>query len=177
MTNEEKCGIISSASQALSAEPNKKEELMSAQQKIAILYCRLSDEDELEGESNSIQNQRSILTEYARKNGFRNTRVFIDDGYTGLNFDRPQFKEAMKLIESGEADTIIVKDLSRFGRDYLKVGEYLEIYFPENDIRFIAINDNVDSARGYDDFTPHRCLFNDFYAKDTSRKVREIIFF
>ena len=175
MTNEEKCDIISSASQALSAEPNKKEELMSAQQKITILYCRLSDEDELEGESNSIQNQRSILTEYARKNGFRNTRVFIDDGYTGLNFDRPQFKEAMKLIESGEADTIIVKDLSRFGRDYLKVGEYLEIYFPENDIRFIAINDNVDSARGYDDFTPHRCLFNDFYAKDTSRKVRAVM--
>ena len=176
MTNTENRDIINSASQALSAEPIEKEDIsnMSAQQKITVLYCRLSDEDALDGESNSIQNQRSILTEYARKNGFTNTRIFVDDGYTGLNFDRPQFKEAIKLIENGEADTFIVKDLSRFGRDYLKVGEYLEIIFPENDIRFIAVNDNVDSARGYDDFTPHRCLFNDFYAKDTSRKVRAV---
>lgn len=177
MTNTENRDIINSASQALSAEPIEKEDIsnMSAQQKITVLYCRLSDEDALDGESNSIQNQRSILTEYARKNGFTNTRVFADDGYSGLNFDRPQFKEAIKLIENGEADTFIVKDLSRFGRDYLKVGEYLEIIFPENDIRFIAVNDNVDSARGYDDFTPHRCLFNDFYAKDTSRKVRAVM--
>ena len=144
------------------------------QQRITALYCRLSNEDDLEGESNSISNQRAILLKYAQDHGFRNIQFFVDDGYTGTNFNRPAMQELLSLVEGGQAGTIIVKDLSRFGRDYLQVGKYLEIDFPIQNVRFIAINDGVDSAKGDDDFTPVRSLFNDFYAKDTSRKVRAV---
>lgn len=145
------------------------------QQKITILYCRLSNEDALDGESNSISNQRDILTRYAADHGYNNTRVMVDDGYSGTNFDRPGVQEALSLVEQGLVGTFIVKDMSRFGRDYLQVGRYTELVFPSYDVRFIAINDGVDSAKEDSDFTPFRNLFNDFYAKDTSKKVRAIM--
>lgn len=145
------------------------------QQKITILYCRLSNEDALDGESNSIANQRSILTRFAADQGFTNTRILVDDGYTGTNFNRPGVQEGLSLVEQGLVGTWIVKDMSRFGRDYLQVGRYTEIVFPSFDVRFIAVNDGVDSERGDNDFTPFRNLFNDFYAKDTSKKVRSVM--
>ena len=145
------------------------------QQQITALYCRLSNEDDLDGESNSIQNQRAILQKFAQDQGFWNIRYFVDDGYSGTNFNRPAVKEMLSLVEAGKVGTIIVKDMSRFGRDYLQVGQYTELVFPSYDVRFIAVNDGVDSARGDNDFTPVRNLFNDFYAKDTSRKVRAVI--
>ena len=145
------------------------------QQKITILYCRLSNEDTLDGESNSVQNQRAILTRYAADHGFTNTRILVDDGYTGTNFNRPGVQEGLSLVEQGLVGTWIVKDMSRFGRDYLQVGRYTEIVFPSYDVRFIAVNDGVDSERGDNDFTPFRNLFNDFYAKDTSKKVRSVL--
>ena len=132
---------------------------MLDQQKITVLYCRLSNEDALDGESNSIANQRSILQAYADSHGFTNTRVLIDDGYTGTNFNRPGIQEALSLVEQGLVSTFIVKDMSRFGRDYLQVGQYTELIFPSYDVRFIAINDGVDSAYGDNDFTPFRNLF------------------
>ena len=146
-----------------------------ANQKYTVLYARLSQEDDREGESNSIQNQRMILEKYAVDNGFENTLFLSDDGYSGTNFNRPAWKELMKLAENDEVGTIIVKDMSRLGRDYLQVGQYTEMIFPGYGIRFIAINNNVDSLYGDNDFTPFVNLFNDFYAKDTSRKIRAVV--
>ena len=166
--------IISTSTTVLSADPTKEDNEMD-QQRITALYCRLSNEDDLEGESNSISNQRVILLKYAQDHGFQNTQFFVDDGYTGTNFNRPAMQELLSMVEAGQVGTIIVKDLSRFGRDYLQVGKYLEMEFPMQNVRFIAINDGVDSAKGEDDFTPIRSLFNDFYAKDTSRKVRAVM--
>ena len=145
------------------------------QQKITILYCRLSNEDLVDGESNSIANQRSILSSYAASHGFTNTKVLVDDGYTGTNFNRPGVQEGLALVEQGLVGTWIVKDMSRFGRDYLQVGRFTEIVFPSYDVRFIAVNDAVDSAKGDNDFTVIRNVFNDFYAKDTSKKVRAVM--
>lgn len=159
----------------LSADPQKKGENGVDQQKITILYCRLSNEDALDGESNSIANQRNILTRFAADHGFTNTHILVDDGYTGTNFNRPGVQEGLSLVEQGLVGTWIVKDMSRFGRDYLQVGRYTEIVFPSFDVRFIAVNDGVDSERGDNDFTPFRNLFNDFYAKDTSKKVRSVM--
>ena len=159
----------------LSADPHKKGENGVDQQKITILYCRLSNEDALDGESNSIANQRNILTRFAADHDFTNTRILVDDGYTGTNFNRPGVQEGLSLVEQGLVGTWIVKDMSRFGRDYLQVGRYTEIVFPSFDVRFIAVNDGVDSERGDNDFTPFRNLFNDFYAKDTSKKVRSVM--
>lgn len=156
------------------ADPNGKENMMD-QQNMTILYARLSNEDALDGESNSIQNQRSILTKFAADHGFTNIKVLVDDGYTGTNFDRPGVQEGLRLVEAGKISTWIVKDMSRFGRDYLQVGHYTELVFPSHDVRFIAINDGVDSSRGDNEFTPFRNLFNDFYAKDTSKKVRAVM--
>lgn len=119
--------------------------------------------------------QRSILTRFAADHGFTNTRILVDDGYTGTNFNRPGVQEGLSLVEQGLVGTWIVKDMSRFGRDYLQVGRYTEIVFPSFDVRFIAVNDGVDSERGDNDFTPFRNLFNDFYAKDTSKKVRSVM--
>ena len=143
-------------------------------EQITALYARLSQEDALDGDSNSIVNQKAVLTKYASDNGFRNPVFFIDDGVSGVTFDRPNFNCMIKEIEAGNVATVIVKDMSRLGRDYLKVGYYTEIFFVERDVRYIAINDGVDSAKGDNDFTPFRNLFNDFYAKDTSKKVRAI---
>ncbi|MDF1494994.1 recombinase family protein [Caproiciproducens sp. CPB-2] len=144
-----------------------------ANPKYNILYGRLSQEDELKGDSNSIQNQRMLLEKYAQENGFVNVKFLYDDGYSGTNFNRPAWSEIMKLIESSEVETLIVKDLSRLGREYLQVGYYTEIYFPQQGVRFIAVNDGVDSLYSEtNDFTPMRNYFNELYAKDSSKKVR-----
>jgi site-specific DNA recombinase len=143
--------------------------------KITALYCRLSRDDELQGDSNSIKNQKTILQKYADDNGFTNTEFFVDDGYSGTNFDRPDWQRLISLMEEGRIGTIIVKDMSRLGRDYLKVGYYTEVLFPGSDIRFIAINNNVDSANQQDsDFTPFLNIINEWYAKDTSKKIRAV---
>ena len=146
-----------------------------ASEKITALYCRLSRDDELQGDSNSIINQKSILKKFADENGFPNTQFFVDDGYSGTNFDRPDWNRLSALIDEGRIGTIIVKDMSRLGRDYLQVGMYTEMVFPNADIRFIAINNGVDSINGTEnDMTPFINIFNEFYAKDTSRKIRAV---
>lgn len=143
--------------------------------KCTALYERLSRDDEMQGESNSIVNQKRYLEEYAQAQGFKNIRHFTDDGYSGTNFKRPGFQEMIAAIEAGEIDVVCVKDLSRFGRDYLKVGFYTEIMFPEKGVRFIAINNSVDSANPMEnDFTPFLNIMNEWYAKDTSNKIRAI---
>ena len=142
---------------------------------ITALYARLSQEDALDGESNSIANQKKILLKYATDNGFPNPTFFIDDGVSGVTFDRPGWNEMIRLSEAGKVKTVIVKDMSRMGRDYLKVGYYTESFFAERDIRYIAINDGVDSDKGDNEFTPFRNLFNDFFARDTSKKIRTVM--
>lgn len=113
--------------------------------RITALYCRLSCDDQLQGDSNSIIHQKEILQKYANDNGFKNTQFFVDDGFSGTNFNRPDWQRLNALIDDGKVGTIIVKDMSRLGRDYLQVGIYTEMVFPNNDIRFIAINNGVDS--------------------------------
>lgn len=148
----------------------KKEEI-----KFTALYERLSRDDEQAGESNSIQNQKKYLEEYARQHGLRNIRHFYDDGYSGTNFNRPGFAALLEEVEAGRVETLVVKDLSRFGRNYLQVGYYTEILFPKKGVRFIAINNNVDSATPQDnDFTPFLNIMNEWYAKDTSNKIKSI---
>ena len=138
---------------------------MLDQQKITILYCRLSNEDALDGESNSIQNQKEFLTRYAAEHGYTNLKILVDDGYTGTNFDRPGVQEDFALVKQGLVGCWLVKDLSRFGRDYLTVGQYTDIIFPSYDVRFIAVNDGVDSERGDSDgFAAIRNLFNEMFS-------------
>ena len=141
---------------------------------ITALYCRLSRDDDVQGDSNSIANQKRILEAYAKQNGFTNLRWYTDDGYSGANFQRPGFQSMLADIEAGKVGTVIVKDMSRLGRNYLQVGFYTEMLFPQKGVRFIAVNDNVDSANGGmdNDFTPLRNLFNEWYARDISRKIR-----
>lgn len=154
---------------------NRQSSYFSANEKITALYCRLSRDDELQGESNSIRNQKDILEKYALDMGFKNLEFFVDDGYSGTNFDRPSWNKLNGLIEDGKVENIIVKDMSRLGRDYLKVGFYTEVLFPDNDIRFIAINNGVDSNNQVEnDLTPFINIFNEFYAKDTSKKIRAV---
>ena len=141
-------------------------------EKITALYLRLSREDEQNGESNSISNQRAMLTDYAKKNGFRDVRTFIDDGVSGATFNRNGFQEMLDLIEQDKVSTVIVKDMSRFGRNYLEVGQLTEIVFPQHNVRLIAIADGVDSDKGEDDFTAFRNVINELYLKDLSRKLR-----
>lgn len=146
-----------------------------ATDKITALYCRLSRDDELQGDSNSILNQKAILQKFADDNGFLNTSYFVDDGYSGTNFDRPDWQRLMALVDEGKVGTVIVKDMSRLGRDYLKVGYYTEVALPGADVRFIAINNGVDSANQQDsDFTPFLNIINEWYAKDTSKKIRAV---
>lgn len=143
--------------------------------KITALYCRLSRDDELQGDSNSIRNQKAILQKYAAEHGFTNVKEFVDDGYSGTNFDRPDWNKLMELVDEGKVGTIIVKDMSRLGRDYLKVGMYTEMVFPNADVRFIAVNNGVDSDNQTEnDMTVFINVFNEFYAKDTSRKIRAV---
>ena len=139
---------------------------------ITALYCRLSRDDGAEGESNSIANQKKLLAKYAKEHGFTNTKFYVDDGYTGTNFNRPGFRQMLEDMEMGYISTVIVKDSSRFGRNYLEVGQYTDYYFPEHNIRFIAINDCIDSDNGEDDFSAFHNVMNEMYAKDISRKVR-----
>ena len=149
--------------------------MASQKQQYTILYGRLSQEDEPAGESNSIQHQRDLLEKYARDKGFENTLFLADDGYSGTNFERPSWKKIVEMIEAGEVSTLIVKDASRLGREYLQVGYYMEIYFPQKNVRFIAVNDGVDSAvESSNDFNPIRNWANELHAKDTSRKVRAV---
>ena len=144
------------------------------QQPITALYPRLSHEDELQGESNSISNQKRILETYAKQNGFSNLRWYTDDGYSGANFQRPGFQAMLADIEAGKVGTVIVKDMSRLGRNYLQVGMYTEMIFPQKGVRFIAINDGVDSAQGENDFAPLRNIFNEWLVRDTSKKIRAV---
>ena len=173
MTATQNYGNIKISTPILSADPNVKEDVMTDQQKITILYCRLSNEDKLEGESNSIQNQRELLTKYAQDHGYTNLKILVDDGYTGTNFQRPGVQEGFELVKQGLVGCWLCKDLSRFGRDYLTVGQYTDIIFPSYDVRFIAVNDGVDSQRGDGEgFAAVRNLFNEWYPRDTSKKVR-----
>ena len=142
--------------------------------KITALYCRLSQEDMQAGESESIQNQKMILQKYADEHHFFNTRFFVDDGFSGVSFEREGLQAMLHEVEAGNVATVITKDLSRLGRNYLKTGELIEIVFPEYEVRYIAINDGVDTAREDNEFTPLRNWFNEFYARDTSKKIRAV---
>ena len=141
---------------------------------ITALYPRLSHEDELQGESNSISNQKRILEAYAKQNGFTNLKWYTDDGFSGANFQRPGFQSMLADIEAGLVGTVIVKDMSRLGRNYLQVGMYTEMIFPQKNVRFIAINDGVDSAQGENDFAPLRNIFNEWLVRDTSKKIKAV---
>ena len=144
-------------------------------EKITALYCRLSRDDDLSGDSNSIVHQKEILGEYAKRHGFTNSVFYVDDGYSGTNFNRPDFQRMLKDIESGLVGTVIVKDMSRFGRNYIMVGYYTEILFEQAGIRFIAVNDGVDNEHDSDEFTPFRNIINEWYARDTSKKVKAVL--
>lgn len=136
------------------------------------IYTRLSRDDGAEGESNSIANQKTLLTKYANNNELENIVYYTDDGYSGTNFNRPDFKRMVADIELGLIGTVLVKDMSRLGREYLQVGYYTETFFPNHDIRFIAVNDGIDSAEGEDDMAPFRNVINELYAKDISKKIK-----
>ena len=143
------------------------------QEEITALYCRLSQDDGREGESNSIVNQKEYLFKYAKEHGFPNPTYYVDDGYTGTNFNRPSFKKMSEDIDKGLVTTVIVKDLSRFGRNYIEVGSYSEIIYPEAGVRFIAIMDNVDTGSlESNEFAAFTNLFNEWYARDISKKRR-----
>ena len=139
---------------------------------VTALYCRLSRDDGTESESNSISNQRTLLQQKAKEYGLTNTRCYVDDGFTGTNFNRPGFQQMLEDIDLGYVSTVMVKDLSRLGRDYVSVGHYTDIYFPEHNVRFIAVNDMVDSADGENELAPFKNIMNEMYARDISRKCR-----
>ena len=148
---------------------------MSRTSKITALYERLSRDDDLNGESNSITNQKKYLEDYARRNGFENIRHFTDDGFSGVNFNRPGFQSLIKEVEAGNVGTLIVKDMSRLGRNYLQVGFYTEILFPQKDVRFLAINNSIDSNNASDnDFAPFLNIMNEWMVRDTSRKIKAV---
>lgn len=141
-------------------------------QEIHALYERLSRDDDAQGDSNSIVNQKKLLEKFAADRGLKKTRHYFDDGFSGTNFNRPGFQKLLKDIEAGYVKTVIVKDMSRLGRDYLEVGMYTDKYFPDHGVRFIAMNDGVDSAEGDNEFAPFRNIMNEWYARDISRKIR-----
>ncbi len=141
-------------------------------QYITALYCRLSNDDGFDGESNSIVNQKRMLMQYAEDHGFENMKYYVDDGYTGTNFKRPGFRSMIDDCDDGFVKTVIVKDMSRFGREYIQVGYYTENYFPEMDIRFIAVADGIDSEKGEDEFAALRNVVNEQYARDGSKKQK-----
>ena len=139
------------------------------------LYCRLSKDDMLQGDSESIKTQKAMLTQYAKEHGFFVAEVYVDDGFSGLNFDRPSFNRMLDDIEAGKIDVVITKDLSRLGRDHLKVGHFTEIYFPMKNVRYIAVNDGVDTANKNNDIAALKNVMNEFYSRDNSRKIRSSI--
>ena len=168
-------GIVNYAFTVPDVERSHMKNKSSGQEKITALYCRLSQDDGREGESNSISNQKEILQAYAKKNGLLHPRFFVDEGYSGTTVDRPAFREMEAMAENGEIATIVVKDLSRFGRNYLEVGQYLEIKYPTLGIRFIAIQDNVDSeSNNGTELMPFSNIFNEWHAASTSKKVRAV---
>ena len=140
--------------------------------RITALYCRLSRDDGYADDSCSIDSQKSMLKEYALNQGFDHCEFFVDDGYSGTNFNRPDFSRMIEMVEHNTISTVVVKDLSRLGREYLQTGYYSEIFFPMHDVRFIAINDGVDTANGENEFAPFKNLLNEMYAKDISRKIK-----
>ena len=139
---------------------------------ITALYCRLSRDDGTEGESNSIGNQKKLLSQKAKEMGLTDTKYYVDDGYTGTNFNRPGFQQLIDDIEIGLVSAVMVKDLSRLGRDYVSVGNYTDSYFPEHNIRFIAVNDAIDSNEGESEIAPFKNILNEMYARDISKKIR-----
>ena len=139
------------------------------------LYCRLSKDDMAQGDSESIKTQKAMLTQYAREHNFLVVEVYVDDGWSGLNFDRPDFNRMLDDIEAGKIDVVITKDLSRLGRDHLKVGHFTEIYFPMKNVRYIAVNDCVDTANKNNDIAALKNVINEFYSRDNSRKIRSSI--
>ena len=147
-------------------------QLAYTEPKVAALYCRLSRDDEIDGESNSISNQKKILLKTAANYGYTQTRIYIDDGISGATFERPGFRAMEQAITNGELDAVFVKDMSRLGRNYLQCGYYTEHFFPDNDIHFVAVNDGVDSRKGEDELVPVRNIFNEWFIRDTSRKIR-----
>ena len=142
--------------------------------KITALYCRLSQDDVLAGESNSITNQKDMLIKYAQDNRLSNPQFYVDDGFSGTTFDRPDFQRMIRDMEDGKIGIIITKDLSRLGRDYLKTGEYIEIIFPDYDVRYIAVNDGVDTAKSENELMAFKNIFNDWFARDTSKKIKAV---
>jgi len=153
-------------------QSNKSKSVAAQEHKIAALYCRLSRDDEQEGESNSIANQKKLLQKVASEYGYTKTAFFVDDGVSGTTFEREGFRKMEQAILDGLVAAVFVKDMSRLGRDYLKCGYYTDSFFPDNGVRFVAINDSVDSAEGDNEFTPFRNIMNEWYARDASRKVR-----
>lgn len=143
--------------------------------KITALYCRLSNDDDLQGESNSIKNQKEMLLRYAEDNKLPNPQFYVDDGWSGTTFDRPDFQRMISDMEKGEIGTIVTKDLSRLGREYLRTGEYIELIFPEYKVRYIAINDGYDTAHSEGEMMVFRNVMNDFYARDCSKKIRTVL--
>ena len=139
---------------------------------ITALYCRLSRDDGMDGESNSIVNQKNLLLQKAKEKGLTDTKFYVDDGYTGTNFNRPGFQQLLSDIEAGYIYAVMVKDLSRLGRDYVSVGNYTDVYFPDHDIRFIAVNDGIDSEEGESEIAPFKNILNEMYARDISKKIR-----
>ena len=166
--------IVTNSNLVLADCPQMMEEsTMKQSDKMTALYCRLSRDDESQGDSNSIVNQKAYLSRYAKEHSFRNTEFFVDDGYTGANFQRPDWQRMMALVEDGKIGTVITKDMSRIGRNYLEVGRYTEITFPQNNVRFIAVNSGVDSANQQDnEFVPFVNIINEYYVRDGSKKVR-----
>ena len=145
---------------------------------ITVVYCRLSQDDGLDGDSNSITNQKKILLEVVKHEKLPNPILFVDDGFSGTNFDRPAISEALRLVENRQVSNFIVKDLSRLGRSYIKVGQLTEITFPSFDVRFIALNDGVDSSKPNETnsiFLPIKSLMDEMYAADTSKKIRAVV--
>ena len=139
---------------------------------ITALYCRLSRDDGMDGESNSIVNQKTLLSQKAKEKGLTDTKFYVDDGYTGTNFNRPGFQQMLSDIEMGYIYAVMVKDLSRLGWDYVSVGNYTDVYFPDHDIRFIAVNDGIDSEEGESEIAPFKNILNEMYARDISKKIR-----
>ena len=178
MTNTTNFDTIEPTNPVLTVAPSKEEtEMLGATEKITALYCRLSQEDERMGESLSIENQKSILLQYAKEHHFPNPVFFVDDGFSGTNYDRPGFQSMLEQVESGKVGIILCKDLSRLGRNSALTGLYTNFTFPQNGVRFIAINDDFDSANPNsvnNDFAGIKNWFNEFYARDTSRKIRAV---
>ncbi len=177
MTNTPACGIIRMTKPVLTVAQEKEDNMIGATEKITALYCRLSQEDERLGESLSIENQKDILLRYSKEHHFLNPVFFIDDGYSGTSFDRPGFQKMLEAVEAGQMAQVITKDLSRFGRNSALTGMYINITFAKYGVRYIAINDNYDTIDPNsidNDFAGIRNWFNEFYARDTSRKIRAV---